>query len=167
MKIRQFKEITLYLFLINIFSCNLVLFSYKEFSLHLNQVRFLLHLIHFELVSIQSRMRDEDLNISLSSLTTVITALNCICDVVTSVTQLELRLQLSCFVLNQLNSSLLSLTRTICSVLLLPSANENVIWCACTQKELTNQHSTLQFLWSEKGYYLFKTVMVSEVFIDH
>ena len=67
-------------------------------------------------------------------------------------------------VFKKIRSSLLSLTRTVCSVLLVPAMNEPVVWCACTQKELSNQHASSQFPGCEKGYYLFKTVMVRNTF---
>ena len=101
---------------------------------------------------------------SLCSLTTVITALNSLCEIVTSITLFELRLQMNWRVFKKIRSLLLSLTRTLCSVLLIPAMNESVVWCACTQKELTNQHASSQFPWSERGYYLFKTVMVRNTF---
>lgn len=60
---------------------------------------------------------------------------------------------------------MIALTHVLCAVSTTVDTNElerDVVWIAYTQKELTNQHSSLLFHHSEKLFSLFKSVMVDD-----
>ena len=97
-----------------------------------------------------------------------------------AIPSVDLRLLCSQYVYQQLNSILIPLTQTVIEIMVdysspptpitsgegIKDGNEKestkeVIWTACTIKELLNQPTRMVYPWSEKIYYLFKMIMVS------
>lgn len=96
-----------------------------------------------------------------------------------AIPSIDLRLRCSQYVFQQLSAILIPLTQTVIEIMVDHSSpptpittgegnsdgngiggKKEVIWTACTIKELTPQQTGVVFQWSEKIYYLFKMVMV-------
>ena len=100
---------------------------------------------------------------SLNAMSNVTTAFNAVADIITSINSVSLRLSITSFLMSLLFSSMISLTSVICEVsttINQDEINRGVVWIASTQKELSNQHSSIQFHHSEKLFSLYKSVMV-------
>ena len=58
---------------------------------------------------------------------------------------------------------MLSITQCVCEVATTENPSEverGVVWFGYTQKELINQHSTIQYHHSEKLFSMYKSIMV-------